>query len=72
MSRSPRRIHSAKFKAKVSLEALAGEKPVAEIAQKHDMHPNQLTEWRRQLVERVAGRSGLQWRPRCRRWTSRR
>ena len=32
-----------------------GREPVAEIAHKHDVHPNQVTEWRRQLMERAAG-----------------
>jgi transposase len=54
MSRRPRRNHSAAFKAKVALEAVRGDKTVAEIAQKHDVHPNQVTEWRRQLLERAA------------------
>ena len=54
MSKRPRRNHSAAFKAKVALEALKGEKTVAEIAQRHDVHPNQVTEWRRQLLERAA------------------
>jgi len=36
MSRSPRRNHSAAFKAKVALEAVKGDKTIAEIAQKHD------------------------------------
>ena len=58
MSRRPRRNHSAAFKAKVALEALKGEKTVAEIAQRHDVHPNQVTEWRRQLLERAAEVSG--------------
>ncbi|WP_436308170.1 IS3 family transposase [Variovorax sp. LjRoot290] len=55
MSRRPRRNHSAAFKAKVAIEALADGKTIAEIAQKHDVHPNQVTEWRRQLLERAAG-----------------
>jgi len=55
MSRRPRRNHSAAFKAKVAIEALADGKTIAEIAQKHDVHPNQVTEWRRQLIERAAG-----------------
>ena len=55
MSRRPRRNHSAAFKAKVAIEALADGKTIAEIAQKHDVHPNQVTEWRRQLMERAAG-----------------
>lgn len=53
MSRRPRRNHSAAFKAKVALEALKGERTVAEIAQRHDVHPNQVTEWKRQLQERA-------------------
>ena len=53
MTRRTRRNHTAAFKAKVALEAVKGEKTVAEIAQKHDVHPNQVTEWRRQLLERA-------------------
>jgi transposase len=55
MSRRPRRNHSAAFKAKVAIEALTDGKTIAEIAQKHDVHPNQVTEWRRQLLDRAAG-----------------
>ena len=55
MSRRPRRNHSPAFKAKVAIEALGDGKTVAEIAHKHDVHPNQVTEWRRQLMERAAG-----------------
>lgn len=54
MSRRPRRNHSAAFKAKVALEALKGERTIAEVAQRHDVHPNQVIEWRRQLLERAA------------------
>ena len=54
MARRPRRTHSAQLKAKVALEAIAGDKTLAELAQKHDVHPNQITEWKRQLVERSA------------------
>jgi transposase len=53
VSRRPCRNHSAAFKAKLALEAVKGDKTVAEIAQKHDVHPNQVTEWRRQLLERA-------------------
>ena len=51
MSRRPRRNHSAAFKAKVAIEALADGRTIAEIAQKHDVHPNQVTEWRKKLEE---------------------
>jgi transposase-like protein len=54
MSKRPRRNHAAAFKAKVALEALKGERTVTEIAQRFDVHPNQVTEWRRQLLERAA------------------
>jgi transposase len=58
MSRRPRRNHSPAFKAKVAIEALGDGKTIAEIAHKHDVHPNQVTEWRRQLIERAAGAFG--------------
>lgn len=49
-----RRNHSALFKAKVALEAMKGEKTIHEIAAKHQIHPTQVTQWKRQLVERAA------------------
>lgn len=68
MSRRPRRNHSAAFKAKVALEAVKGDKTVAEIAQKHDVHSNQVTEWRRQLR---AGHGCLNTpRPEIREWAA--
>ena len=54
MSRRPRRNHSAAFKAKVAMDALRDGQTIAEVAQRHDVHPNQVTEWRRQLQERAA------------------
>ena len=63
MSRRPRRNHSPAFKAKVAIEALADGKTIAEVAQKHDVHPNQVTEWRKQLTERAAGVFGASVAP---------
>jgi transposase len=54
MSRRPRRNHSSAFKAKVALAALKGDKTVGEIAQQFEVHPTQVTEWRKQLLERAA------------------
>jgi transposase-like protein len=55
MSKRPRRNHSPAFKAKVALAAVKGEKTLAELAQLYDVHPNQITQWRGQLLEGAAG-----------------
>jgi transposase len=55
MSKRPRRNHSPVFKAKVALAAVKGEKTLAELAQLYDVHPNQITTWRTQLLEGAAG-----------------
>ncbi len=47
----PRRNHSPAFKAKVAIAAIKGEKTLAELAQQVDVHPNQITHWRSQLLE---------------------
>ena len=60
MSRRPRRNHSAVFKAKVALDAIRGEKTLAELAKQHDVHPNQITDWKNQLLERAAGVFGAE------------
>ena len=54
MVRRPRRNHSAAFKAKVALAAIRGDKTLAELAQEHDLHPNQIADWKNQLLERAA------------------
>jgi transposase-like protein len=55
MSKRPRRNHSPAFKAKVALAAVRGEKTLAELAQHFDVHPNQITPWRSQLLEGAVG-----------------
>ena len=53
MTKRTRRNHSPVFKAKVALAAVKGEKTLAELAQQFDVHPNQITTWRGQLMEGV-------------------
>ena len=55
MSRRPRRNHTAAFKSKVALAAVKGEKTLAELAEQFDIHPNQITQWKSQLLEGAAG-----------------
>jgi transposase len=50
-----RRKHSPSFKARVALEALKGEKTVAQIAGRYEVHPNLVTKWRKQLQDQAAG-----------------
>jgi transposase len=54
MSKRPRRNHSPLFKAKVAIDAVKGEKTLAELAKLHDVHPNQINDWKNQLLERAA------------------
>jgi len=54
MSRRPRRNHSSAFKAKVALATVRGDKTIAEVARQYEVHRNQVTEWRKQLLERAA------------------
>jgi transposase len=55
MSRRPRRNHTATFKAKVALAAIRGEKTLIELAQEFDVHANQITQWKSQLLEGAVG-----------------
>ena len=54
MSRRPRRNHSAEFKAKVALAAVRGDRTLSELASQFDVHPNQITQWKTQLLDRAA------------------
>ena len=53
MTRRKRRNHTPSFKAKVALAALKGDKTVAELAQQFDVHPNQIQDWKRRLLDQA-------------------
>jgi transposase len=55
MTRRTRRNHTPAFKAKVALAAIKGEKTLVELAQQFDVHPNQITSWKAQLLDGAAG-----------------
>ncbi len=48
-----RRKHSAEFKARVALEAVKGVKTISEIAQEYEIHPIQVSNWKKELLERL-------------------
>jgi transposase len=52
MSRKRRRF-SAEFKARVALEALSGEHTLSELAGKYGVHPNQISQWKKQAKEGI-------------------
>ena len=53
MARRPRRNHSPSFKATVALAALKGDKTMSELASQFDVHPNQIKQWKDQLLDGV-------------------
>jgi putative transposase len=48
---SKRRTHSPEFKARVAMEAISGRKTIQEIAADHAIHPIQVSQWKRQLLD---------------------
>lgn len=53
MDRHIRRGHDAAFKARVALEALKGEKTMAQLSSEFGVHTNQIRQWRQKLLEEV-------------------
>jgi transposase-like protein len=53
MAKRPRRNHGAAFKAKVALEAIKGDQTLVELAERFQVHPNQIAEWKKVLLEKA-------------------
>jgi len=51
MKSRQRRSFSADLKARIALEAIKGQRTIQEIASHYGVHPNQVTQWKRQAIE---------------------
>jgi transposase len=60
--RRTRRNHAPGFKAKVALAAIRGDKTLAELAEHFDVHPNQISEWKQQLLDSAPDVFGGTWK----------
>ena len=46
-----KKTYSSKFKSQIALEAIRGDKTIAQIASEHNLHPNQVIQWKKKLLQ---------------------
>ncbi len=63
MKRRPRRNHTPAFKAKVALAAIKGDRTLAQLSDQYDIHVNQITTWKDQLLQGAADVFGTGAKP---------
>jgi transposase len=54
MSKQNRRNFSTDFKAKIAIEAIKEQQTMTELAAKYELHPNQITDWKKQFLSRAS------------------
>ena len=54
MERKSRRKFTAEFKAKVAIEAIKERHTIEEIARKYELHPNQVSAWKKEFLAKAA------------------
>jgi transposase-like protein len=59
MKKRARRNHTPAFKAKVALATLRNDRTIAQLAEQFDVHPNQITSWKEQLLAGAPVRDGI-------------
>jgi len=57
-----RKTHDAALKAKVALEAMKGDKTIAQLSGQFAVHPNQISKWKKELMERLPEIFSSKWR----------
>ena len=57
-----RKTHDAALKAKVALEALKGEKTIAQLSSQFGVHPNQIGKWKKDLLDRLPEIFSAKWK----------
>ena len=53
MSAKKRNRYNAEFKAKVALEAIKSHETVGDLSARFELHPSQITKWKRQLLDNI-------------------
>ena len=50
----PRKVHDSGFKARVALDSLKERETVSQLAKRYDVHPTQIHEWKRRLLDQAS------------------